>query len=139
MCLPYDLVHARWSPLAILDSSVNAEGKREAMQPIQPADDASRSHMIHRADALEKSLDQTEQSMVRTEHLMALVEGIAKELYQLAEDWEPIDPQRAERWRAQEQHVRALSEEFAHLEELEAEEAKSIIATLRQMAHQARH
>jgi DNA repair exonuclease SbcCD ATPase subunit len=104
---------------------------------MQPSDEDARRHLIQRADALEKSLDQTEQSMVRTEHLIALVEEIANDLYQLAEDWDPIDPQRAERWRAQEQQIRALSEEFAHLEELEAKEAKSIIATLRSMAHRA--
>ena len=104
---------------------------------MHPANDEDRRHFLQRADALEKSLDQTEQSMVRTEHLIALVEEIASDLAQLAEDWEAVDPQRAERWRAQEHQIRALSDEFGHLEELEASAAKSIIAKLRQMARRA--
>jgi transposase len=100
---------------------------------MQPGNEEERRSLIHRADALERSLDQNQQSMIRTEHLMALIEEMASDLRQLAEEWDSIDPQRAERWRAQEQQARALGGEFAHLEELEASEAKAIIASLRHL------
>ena len=100
--------------------------------------DDDRRHLLQRADALERSLNLTEEAMIRTEHLVMLMEEVANDLYQLAEDWESIDPQRAERWRAQERQIRALSDEFKHHESSETEEAKSIITALRQMASGAR-
>jgi hypothetical protein len=104
---------------------------------MQPGTGDARRNILHIADAMEQTLGQTDAAMVRTEKLIELVEGIANDLFQLAEDWEPVDPQRAERWRAQERQIRALSEQFAHLEEMEAAEAKSIISALRELAHRA--
>lgn len=100
---------------------------------MQPNNEEERQQLIQRADALEKSLTQTEELMVRTETLIRLVEEVANDLDQLAEDWEAIDRERAERWRNQARQVRSLSEEFGHLEEMEAKEAKTIIGSLREM------
>jgi hypothetical protein len=101
---------------------------------MQQNGDAERQHLIERADALEKSLDLAQRSMVRTEHLMELMEEIANEFHGLAEDWEEVEAQRAERFRAHEHQIRALGEEFAHLEEMEAADARAIIAALRRLA-----
>lgn len=104
---------------------------------MQPGNDHAKQHATQIADAMEASLNQENQSMIRTEHLMELLEEIANELFLLAQDWEPVDPQRAQRCRTQEQQIRTLGLEFSHLEEVKADEAKSIIKSMRQALHQA--
>jgi hypothetical protein len=104
---------------------------------VQPGNDQAKQSALRIADALEANWTQTNQQMVRTEHLMELAEEIAKELSLLAQDWEPVDPQRAERWRVAEHQVRALGLKFAQFEEMEAADAKAMIASMRQLARQA--
>jgi len=103
-----------------------------------PGNDEARQRAQKRAEAMETSLEQSLQSERDTEALLEKLDKLSHNLFELAQDWESVNPQIATRVRQQEQQIRALRAKVEHLGEFEADEAEQIMAAIRQALKQAR-
>jgi hypothetical protein len=102
------------------------------------SDEDARQKARKRAEEMQASLEHTVEDERDTQALLERLDKLAAELFDLAQDWDPIDVQMAARVRKQEDHVHELRTRVEHLGEMEADEAEKIIAAIRQELRRAR-
>jgi uncharacterized membrane protein len=91
-----------------------------------------------RAQDMQHSLDASVQDEQDTEALMERLDKLAMELFELARDWDSVDPDMAARVRQQEQQVHELRGRAEGMAEMEAAEATKIISAIRNELRRAR-
>lgn len=102
-----------------------------------PGNDDARQRARKKAEALQGSLDMLLAEEADTEEMLERLDKVAFGLIELAQDWDPVNPQIAARVRQQEAQIRNLRKKVEHLGELEAEEAQQVMREIREALHQA--
>jgi hypothetical protein len=90
-----------------------------------------------RAVAMQASLDHTVDDERDTQALLARLDQMAAELFDLAQDWDRVDAKMAEHVRMQEKNVHELRSRAEHMAEMEADEASKINAEIRKALKEA--
>jgi hypothetical protein len=102
-----------------------------------PGNEDARQRARKKAEALQGSLEMLVAEQADTEEYLERLDKVAFGLFELAQDWDSVNPQIAARVRQQETQVRNLRKKVEHLGELEAEEAEQVMREIREALHQA--
>ena len=105
----------------------------------QPDRDNPRAEEFRRrAEAMHQSLEQTMQDESDTIALLEKLERLAVTLQEHARNWDSVDPQVAQRVRAQETEVLALRAKVVGLVTADADDSAMIIQEIDRVLRQAR-
>jgi hypothetical protein len=102
------------------------------------AEDSPEARARKRAIDMQASLDYTMQDERDTEALLEKLDKVASELFELAQEWDDVDPAMAARVRQQEARLHELRGRVETMGELEADEASKIIVAIRAALKEAR-